>query len=89
MLDEYDIEIYSTEHGREPFNDWLHSIRDAKTVRTIILRIQRLRLGNFGDYKHFEGLHELRIHYGPGFRIYKDIKACKAYFEDYKRIKNE
>ncbi len=44
---------------------------DVKGRRKIILRIQRLKLGNFGDYKSIgEGICELRIDFGPGYRVY-------------------
>ncbi len=43
MTDEYDIEIYSTENGKEPFSDWLESIKDKKTKVSLLLRLQRLR----------------------------------------------
>lgn len=67
---EYEIEVYSTGSGKEPFTQWLDSIKDGKTKAAILLRIQRLRVGNFGDFKSFEGLYELRIHLGAGYRIY-------------------
>jgi putative addiction module killer protein len=70
MTNEYDIEIYARDDGSEPFQEWLKSLRDKRAISAIFLRIQRVRLGNFGDFKHFEGLYELRIDYGPGFRIY-------------------
>lgn len=70
MAEEYDIEVYATEQGKEPFNEWLKSIRDKKTKATLLLRIQRLREGNFGDFKSFDGLYELRVNFGPGYRIY-------------------
>ena len=39
--------------------------------RTILVRIQRIRQGNFGDCDPIgDGLHELRIHFGPGYRVY-------------------
>jgi putative addiction module killer protein len=47
----------------EIFSDWLSGLRDA--------RVRRLALGNPGDVKPVgEGVSELRIHYGPGFRVY-------------------
>lgn len=67
---EYEIEIYSTRDGKEPFTEWLESFKDAKVKRTLLLRIQRLRHGNFGDFKYFDGLYELRIDFGPGYRVY-------------------
>lgn len=70
MTDEYDIEVYATADGREPFQDWLSSIKDKRAQGSVLLRLQRIRQGNFGDCKHFDGIHELRIHYGPGLRIY-------------------
>lgn len=53
MTDEYDIEVYSTEQGKEPLNEWLESLRDKKAKIKIFMRIQRLREGNFGDFKSF------------------------------------
>lgn len=71
MADEYDIEVYSTETGKEPFTIWLEGFnKDKKTKLSILMRIQRLREGNIGDFKNFDGLYELRINLGPGYRIY-------------------
>ena len=71
MVKEHEILIYSTEGGVEPFQKWIHSIKDAKTQRIILTRIQRLRAGLFGDSKFLaQGIHELRIDYGPGYRVY-------------------
>ena len=70
MAEEYDIEIYATKHGKEPFNEWFESIKDKKTRITLLMRIQRLREGNFGDFKNFNGIYELRVNFGPGYRIY-------------------
>ena len=69
----YEIEVYSADDGMEPFTNWLHSLKDQRAQRTVLLRIQRIRLGNFDDYKSLRGAHgicELRIDYGPGLRVY-------------------
>lgn len=60
-----------TPSGREPYEDWVNSLRDRKTRAVIRERINRLHLGNFGDHRRLTGdLYELRIHYGPGYRVY-------------------
>jgi putative addiction module killer protein len=48
----------------------LDGLKDKKTRLSILMRIQRLREGNFGDFKSFDGLYELRLNLGPGYRIY-------------------
>jgi len=71
MKDEYDIEIYKTSNGKEPLTEWLESLKDRIAKRTILMRIQRIRQGNFGDCKPVgNGLQEMRIHFGSGFRVY-------------------
>lgn len=65
------IRNYTTLDGREPFEEWLDSLRDRKSQAIVLERLNRVRLGNFGDCRHLgEGVYELRIHYGPGYRIY-------------------
>ncbi len=65
------IEIYRSRNGREPFTEWLNTIRDRKTQRRIRTRLASLKLGNFGNYKSVgEGVFELRFHFGVGYRIY-------------------
>ena len=71
--DTYEIEVYSTDGGVEPFTNWLQALKDQRAQRTVLLRIQRIRLGNFGDSKSLRGtqdVYELRIDYGPGLRVY-------------------
>lgn len=54
----------------------MDSIKDIKTQVKIDLRLARLRLGNFGDSKNLGyGVYELRIHYGPGYRIYYGLEG--------------
>jgi putative addiction module killer protein len=70
---EFDVILYAASDGKIPFQKWLDEIKDQKTKRTILLRIQRIRQGNFGDAKmlaNSDGIRELRIDFGPGFRIY-------------------
>lgn len=53
------------------FSDWLKDLRDIRARAKILLRIERLSLGNPGDVAPVgEGISELRIPYGPGYRVY-------------------
>ena len=54
------------------FAQWLKRLKDAKAKARIELRIDRIELtGNLGDFKFVgDGVYELRIDYGPGYRIY-------------------
>jgi len=54
----------------QTFSDWLSSLRDREARRRVNARIVRLEGGLFGDAKFFEGVGELRIDYGPGYRLY-------------------
>ncbi len=53
------------------FSDWLHRLKDANAAARIVARIRRMELGNSGDAKGVGGgVMEMRITYGPGYRIY-------------------
>ncbi|MFZ2654782.1 MAG: type II toxin-antitoxin system RelE/ParE family toxin [Victivallales bacterium] len=55
----------------ETFSDWLQHLRDRVGKAKILVRIDRLRIGLFGDTKPVgNGVLELRIDFGPGYRIY-------------------
>ena len=61
------IEVRRTDR----FIAWLNALRDARAVAKIATRIKRLATGNFGDVASVgDGVSELRIHYGPGYRAY-------------------
>jgi putative addiction module killer protein len=76
---EIEIEIYETPSGKQPFDDWFGNIREKHTRAKILTRLDRLGFGNFGDCKSVgEGVYELRIHYGPGIRIYYSKIANKV-----------
>ena len=62
---------YRDEGGREHFTLWLRSLRDVKAQARIYARIRQVESGNLGDAKPVgEGVTELRIHVGAGYRIY-------------------
>jgi putative addiction module killer protein len=53
------------------FATWLRKLRDEQARARILIRIRRLSLGNVGDVKPVgKGVSELRIDYGPGYRVY-------------------
>ena len=55
----------------ELFTKWMHGLRDRKARAHIQTRIDRLQLGLLGDVKPVrDGIYELRIDYGPGYRVY-------------------
>ncbi|MBF0338348.1 MAG: type II toxin-antitoxin system RelE/ParE family toxin [Nitrospirae bacterium] len=65
------IRIYDATDGKEPFRQWLDSLKDIKGQAKVKARIDRLSLGNFGDCRAIKsGVYELRIDYGPGYRVY-------------------
>jgi putative addiction module killer protein len=62
--------FYQTEKGDEPFNEWLDDLDNSIRSR-IQIRLDRVRLGNYGDYKSVgEGVNELRFFFGSGYRVY-------------------
>jgi putative addiction module killer protein len=66
-----EVEVYSAEEGKQPFTEWLNSLKDRKGADKILLRIRRIQTGNLGDYKPIaSGVFEFRIDSGPGYRVY-------------------
>lgn len=70
---ESDIEVrhYLNRTGKDVFEDWLTRLADLHAQAKIAVRINRVAAGNFGDCKPLrQGLYELRIDWGPGYRVY-------------------
>ena len=67
----YNVVFYQTFDGHIPYKEYIQSLRDKKAKLAIMKRLQRVALGNLGDHHSLsDGLHEIRINYGPGYRIY-------------------
>ncbi len=60
------IEVRQTDR----FAKWLKGLRDVQAKARILVRIRRAELGNLGDAKFFDGIGEMRVNYGPGYRVY-------------------
>ena len=57
------------------YEDWFDKLRDSFTQKRIAVRVRRITLGNFGDHKSVGGgVCELRMTFGPGYRIYYTIR---------------
>ncbi|MBS3029855.1 MAG: type II toxin-antitoxin system RelE/ParE family toxin [Dolichospermum sp. DET50] len=66
-----EIQRYIKPDGKIPFDDWFDNLRDIKAQIKINKRLNRVNLGNLGDYRALrEGVFELKIDYGSGYRIY-------------------
>ena len=67
---DWTIDKYVTADGRCYFDEWFDGL-DAKSQARILVRLDRVRLGNFGDCNSVgEGVSEFRFFFGPGYRVY-------------------
>lgn len=74
-----EIRHYVTPAGKDVFDAWLTALADTRAQAKIAARLNRLAAGNFGDCKPLgRGLYELRIDWGPGYRVYYAMigRAC-------------
>ena len=66
-----EVRHYVTRAGKDLFDDWLSKLADTRAQAKVASRINRLATGNFGDCKPLrQGLCEMRIDWGPGYRVY-------------------
>jgi putative addiction module killer protein len=70
----YSLVHYQALDGNDRFAEWIDSLQDIKAQARIAARLLRLENGNFGDCRPVgEGVWELRIDWGPGYRVYYAI----------------
>ena len=66
-----ELRYYRTSVGKQPFTEWLEDLNDRQARTRIEARLARVAVGNFGDVEPVgEGVMELRIDWGPGYRVY-------------------
>lgn len=66
-----ELRYYQTSAGERPFVEWLQGLGDRQARARIEARLARAAVGNFGDVEPVgEGVLELRIDWGPGYRVY-------------------
>ncbi len=71
MLEPKQVVFYADERGNEPFQNWLNKLRDQQSRRRILGRLLRFQHGHYGDVEPIgDGLLELRLFFGPGYRVY-------------------
>lgn len=76
----YEVESYKTEAGDKPFQSWFDNLKDSKARTIILSRLERASHGLLGDWKPIggsNGLFEMRIHFGPGYRLLYAIVGQK------------
>lgn len=74
----YEVRHYLTRDGKDIYFEWRSRMRDRKAMVAVDRRTIRLELGNFGDHKPCrDGVWELRIDVGPGYRIYYAIAGTR------------
>ena len=75
MSTDKEITVYQV-YKTKIFTDWFNSLKDQTAKNKIRIRIDRIELGNLGDHHSIgDGVSELRIKYGPGYRIYYVIRG--------------
>jgi putative addiction module killer protein len=63
--------IYEDINGKAAYSHWLDNLRDQRAAAKIEVRVRRIRLGNLGYWDPVgEGVGEIKIDYGPGYRVY-------------------
>ena len=66
-----EVVAFRARDGQVPFEEWLDDLKDKQAVARVLARLARVRHGNLGDCKPVgEGVSELRVDYGPGYRVY-------------------
>ncbi len=67
----FQVLTYVDDDGDKPYAEWLVKLTDKHAKTRVLVRVSRMAAGNFGDCKPVsEGVWELRIDWGPGYRVY-------------------
>ena len=75
----FDLIHYADADGKDQFARWLESLSDVQAQARVSARLIRLHRGNFGDCRAVgEGVWEIRIDWGPGYRVYYAIAGKQA-----------
>ena len=75
----YEIRHYLTHNNKDVFMEWRKRLRDTQAKIAIDRRVNRIELGNFGDHRICrEGVWELRIDVGPGYRVYYAFSGAQV-----------
>ena len=79
MTGSLQIRQYKTPDGKNVYLEWYRKLRDFKAKAAVDRRVYQIENGNFGDHKFIrDGVWELRIDVGPGYRIYYAIAATEV-----------
>jgi len=74
----YEVLVFRDRSSQSPYLQWLDSL-DWRTQERILSRAARLQRGQFGDFKALDaGLYELRLFFGPGYRVYFGVHKGKV-----------
>lgn len=75
----YELRHYVNPEGQDLFARWLDKLRDRQARASVAARLIRLQNGNFGDCKPIgAGVWELRVDWGPGYRVYYAIEGKRV-----------
>jgi putative addiction module killer protein len=75
----FDLIHYADADGKDHFGRWLESLSDVQAQARVSARLIRLHRGNFGDCRAVgEGVWEIRIDWGPGYRVYYAVAGKQA-----------
>lgn len=67
----FEVLTYEDDEGCKPYVQWLAKLADRHAIARVLVRVSRMASGNFGDCKPVaDGVWELRIDWGPGYRVY-------------------
>lgn len=68
-------------HQTDTFSNWLKNLKDIKARARIVVRVRAAELGNLGDCSSVgEGVSEMRLHFGPGYRLYFWQQGLQVYW---------